>query len=172
MAETLDFAVEDAPVAPPKKNKGGRPRKHPLPPVAPPVDLPDFVIESGTAVSAVADMETQIEGKNGVEMAPEDGFGLARAVGENPNDLVLDEIELENPGVEFAIEHARHEETPAEEEPMPSGDVKIPLLVRELYVEALRDEAENQGITFTHYVQRLLDWWVENEFCAIKTGGH
>lgn len=46
----------------------------------------------------------------------------------------------------------------------PSGDLEIPLLVRELYVEALRDEAGVQGVSLRAHVQSLLDWWIENEF--------
>lgn len=52
----------------------------------------------------------------------------------------------------------------------PSGDLEIPLLVRELYVEALRDEAGVQGVSLRAHVQTLLDWWIENEFSALTAG--
>lgn len=171
MSETPDLSPETAAGALPTKRKPGRPRKattaSPAPESPRQEKVIDFGFETVTTASAIEDMETPIEGKNGVESPVEDGFGLARAVGENANDLVFDEAELENPAMDFGIEPAHEEKTPDEPEPTASGDVKIPLLVRELYVEALRDEAETQGISFQEYVQRLMDWWVENEFATI-----
>ena len=186
----------ESPATTPVKRKPGRPRK--IQPLETPV-VPDSV----TTLSTTADIDAE-------SVAMESGFGMARSVGENANDLVSEQgsvdSEQKNPAVQeplpenaeqfFEVEEPAQPDEPSVfpsgdifpsygdqqsaeivsdvETPdglaLASGDLEIPLLVRELYVEALRDEAEVQGGSLRAHVQSLLDWWIENEFSAITAG--
>lgn len=159
------------------KRSPGRPRKN-----APHVSA--VVHENETNASASVDNEAAKEGEKSAFVVEEVLLGDHHRVGEKANDLATEkaapsddkEIAENNyaapPGV-FFIES---DDDPCEDDNLacvPSqevlvrdegGDLPVVLKIREAYVEALAAEAKVQGVMLDVHLQRLLDWWIENEF--------
>ena len=155
----------------PPKRRRGRPLKH--------APLPEIIPEVAAVTKELTEPFPNVDAAYADDTS-EDGFGLARTVVENPNDLAEpenSEIEFEPPTEKLllAAREAKEHERRAEQmrkasdgDLLASGDVELKLVVREQYASALQDVAHERGQSLNQAVQELLDWWVEQEYTTIQ----
>ncbi len=137
----------------------------------------DFVCPNGHSFSAA----------EVIEMTPKKSSGRAKKNPKNSTDLSQNleadsEVQSEDAGREICKEppapqeapllpdfmlHALANITPDVVELIPSGDLRVPVLLRESYVEAVQQLADENKQTVTAWLQERVDFWMENEFSFI-----
>lgn len=163
------MAENELPIPP--KRRRGRPLKH--------APLPEIIPEVAAVTAELTEPLPEVDSTPLADTS-EDGFGLARTVVENPNDLAgpeKSEIDFAPPLEKFLLaareakERARRAEQDrdaSDGDVLPSGDVELKLVIREQYAQAMQDMAAERSQSLNQAMQEMLDWWVEQEFATIR----
>lgn len=116
----------------------------------------------------VADM--QKPGPKKTRSVPQTNAKSSREVVQDAHaevDAAGSEICKESEALPDYIAQSLADVIPAEVELIPSGDLRVPVLVRETYVEAIQQLASESDQTVTLWLQERVDFWMEQEFSRL-----